>query len=395
MIVPSTSDPIDFRISDLLARHLAGLTNPEEEKALQKWLSDPENRAFFERIQSDEVIAAKIDRYVAEDVDQAFEHFKRRRKQHSRQVRIRRWWVAAAVGIPVALAASLFLPFGPKTSAPDRAISAASTDGLDQPRLTLSGNRQVILTDTNLRIFEENGTIALRDGLVDYSALNEEVMSQDAYNLLEVPASFTYHLILSDGTKVWMNAQSSLRFPVTFGRDERVVEASGEVYFEVQPDADRPFFVQTNGLKVAVTGTSFNVHHYPNEAFAQITLTEGQVQVHVAEKIYALTPGKQLHWDHQRNTLTTRTVNVDEFTSWREGTYIFKSRQLDEVLRVAERWFDVQFVVADESVTSSIYTGILIKDEQLEQFLARLENTSDYTFKREGRLVSVQERRNH
>ena len=145
-------------------------------------------------------------------------------------------------------------------------------------------------------------------------------------------------------------------------------------------------------MKVKVTGTSFNVSQYSYDKFAQVTLVKGSVSVHLDNTEYKLTPGRQLYWNKESGNALVKNVNTAEFTSWKNGVYSFKSRRLDEVLRVAERWYDIEFVFQNDYPRSVIYTGIMLKQDSLEEFLKRLEATSNLSFKRNGSKVNVSTR---
>ncbi len=199
-----------------------------------------------------------------------------------------------------------------------------------------------------------------------------------------------FQFILSDGTKVWMNAASSLRYPVKFAADSRTIYVSGEVYLEVAKDTCRPFSVVTDGMRIEVLGTCFNVRAYPHEQETRITLAEGRVAARVGEKKYTLIPGNQLSLEESSEKINIRSVDVDEVLSWKRGFYVFKKCNLAEVASTLQCWYDVEIVLKGEVAARTTYTGVVNKEETIEVFLARLEKVSDVKYSRVGNVVMIQ-----
>lgn len=383
---------VDFDISICIADFLAGTISVENDVVLKLWLREPENKVLFEKICSKESMRRHVMQYQNEDVNKAFQSFVDKRLKKERQLRIRRWMLAASLILPfITVSYLMWTTYSNPTEIKEHSGLAVVENKKGQPRLTLSNSSQISLSDTTILGQIDGSSIVIGEGEIDYSRVNNEE-GEGIYHKLEIPTACTYHMILSDGTKVWLNAQSYLRYPVKFAKNERIVEVSGEAYFEVNSDVKRPFYVVTDGMKVKVTGTSFNVSQYSYDKFAQVTLVKGSVSVHLDNTEYKLTPGRQLYWNKESGNALVKNVNTAEFTSWKNGVYSFKSRRLDEVLRVAERWYDIEFVFQNDYPRSVIYTGIMLKQDSLEEFLKRLEATSNLSFKRNGSKVNVSTR---
>ena len=176
---------------------------------------------------------------------------------------------------------------------------------------------------------------------------------------------------------------------MAFTGDERVVYAEGEIYLEVAKDREHPFFVMLNGMKVEVLGTSFNVNSYADEDFAEVTLVEGHVATHVGDRSYSLLPGRQLRWDKEDQTVDIKPVNVNDYTAWKNGKYVFKGRNLLEVAKVLQRWYEVKIVFEREESAKFIYTGVIYKEENFDVFVQRLEETSSLSCRKEGDKLYV------
>lgn len=381
------SREINFDTSKLIVKYIAGTLSDSEAIELNKWLEDEKNALLFQKIISEDTMQQKIKAYKEITIDSHFESFVRRRNKQARQQKRRRLMIAAAIVLPVLFAINYYISIQPTARLAKIEKEIVILEG---PTLTLADNSTIALEGVDQGAQNLGGDQINKSGdnTIDYSAA--QVASPDiSYNLLQIPASYQYHLILSDGTKVWLNAVSSLKYPVRFSKNERIVEASGEVYFEVKPDKKRPFLVNVNGVQIEVTGTSFNVNSYANNPYAQFTLVEGKINVHTPKGTIALTPGKQLNWQEKTMTSTIKTIRAEDYITWKDGIYQFKSHKLEEVLNVGERWFGVQFVFKNKSAKSTQYTGVMFKDETIEEFLNRLESTSKLKFTKKGNTVII------
>ena len=223
-----------------------------------------------------------------------------------------------------------------------------------------------------------------------------------AYNTLKTPRGGQYRLTLPDGTQVWMNSASELRYPTSFREANRVVELSGEAYFEVAQNARQPFKVKANGTEVKVLGTHFNVHAYPDEPNTQTTLVEGSIQVSnptsdisksanpnqrsAISKSAILVPGQQAVTT--REDLTTRNANIKQVLSWKNGLFIFEEMKLEEVLREISRWYDIE-VEYRAPVSEEHYGGVINRHSPLPKVLELLQENGIQHFKIEGRKILV------
>lgn len=204
-----------------------------------------------------------------------------------------------------------------------------------------------------------------------------------------------YSLILSDGTRVWLNSESELEYPVLFGEGERVVKLSGEAYFEVAPDTAHPFIVQTNDIRTRVLGTSFNINAYGNEPCVYTTLFTGKVEVtplvDTTRKI-VLTPGKQADWNLQEKRLTVAEADLDYAIAWKEGMFKFSKENIEVVTRQIERWYGVNFIYELANRGEYTFNGYFSKDEMLEAVLDVFTLTGGPVFKIEGNIVYVRDK---
>ena len=366
-----------FDISNLIFRKLAGTCSDEENVELERWVNvSKRNKSLYTRVFSDEVMADKIRQYRNEDVQLAFEEFVRRREQLElrKRQKIRLIRYAAILILPLVVS-MWYLVHEKETEKTFTAQTSENIMGNGFPVLTLSNGEELILAEQNLALKERNGTritMETKNGM-RYSA-SDSVREENVYNILATPAQCDFMFTLADGTKVWLNAQSSLRYPVSFTGKERVVYASGEVYLEVAEDVQHPFYVVLeNDMKIKVLGTSFNVNTYHD---AEVTLVTGRIKAEYknGEKEWVLRPGNQLRMEG--NEATINTVNVNDYITWKDGMYIFKERKLEFIAETIERWYGMKFIFLDEKGKTEVFTGILDKHVGLEVFVHQLSKAS-------------------
>ena len=218
--------------------------------------------------------------------------------------------------------------------------------GTKGARLILGDGKVVEITkDNRFQLAETDGTIIRKDsaGIV-YSPVTFAGDSL-VYNKMETLTGMEYTLALSDGSLVYLNAETSVKYPVVFAENERMVELDGEAYFEVAKDASRPFIVRMNGVDVKVTGTSFNARAYRNEGKVVTTLIEGRVEVNGK----AIVPGEQARYEVGNGDLEVAKVDVEHFVAWKEGYFVFRNERLEDVMRTLARWYKVEYHFMDEA----------------------------------------------
>lgn len=382
-----------FDISDLIFKSLSGRATPEESRRLEAWKGiSAENQALYEWICSREVMRDKIQEYKDCDVQSAFASFVRRRERHRRIVG---WVGRCAVILAFPLALALWYWLG-NDSEPARSVVevAGVWDNVveNRPVLTLSNGRQMVLGDSSLRIDGGNGVQITLDelGAMSYRA-SDSTLDVDVYNTLTTPVQCDFVFTLEDGTRVWLNAASSLRYPVAFKGRERVVHANGEVYFEVAKDENRPFYVCLNdSVRVRVLGTSFNVNSYADEQFTEVTLVEGRVRTYSRDGVYELSPSQQLYIDRERGTSKVRTVDAYDYVAWKDGQYVFKKKPLCLVAKVLQRWYGVEVVFESSAARKAMFTGVINKEESVRLFVKRLNETSSLYCRLEGKVIYIQ-----
>lgn len=314
------------------------------------------------------------------------------REEKNRVFKLR--WLSAAA-IFVALLSGGY--FALRNNKPELTAQKFKNDvlpGSTKATLTLADGRQITLDEEKEGALTREGNVVVRktrDGQLIYDmsgvAGSSKGKSQTAYNIISTPSGGKYMLILEDGTKVWMNSASSLKFPVAFTGDTRNVELTGEAYFEVARNRNKPFFVKGRGLDIKVLGTSFNLNSYASEPAAIATLIEGSVEVSGAGKKVLLKPGNQAGVSGSGISLVPH-ADLEEATAWKNGYFQFRDARLSEIMRQLARWYDVT-VEYDRNLPDEEYTGVISQSVKISKVLEMLEQGGGVEFRIDGRKITV------
>ena len=377
---------ISDKISDILSKEL----DVGSQHVLDSWLAQNEqNKALFNKICSDNTIREKIYNYKNSDAEQAFNDFLKARKQRSnRRIYYRFLSGAAVIAICFGFWALIRIQEQETQNLQVTETEQQLSDmPANKPVLTLGDGTRMNVWGDNLyfKETEKGQKIMLGDSLLSQK---EDSITADSYNTLEVPLRCDFNFTMSDGTRVWINAASTLKYPAKFAADSRTVYASGEIYLEVAKDAGLPFYVVVDGITVKVLGTSFNIRAYADENDTKVTLLEGKIAAQINDKEYTLTPGKQLKRDKTFGETSVRTVDPAEIVSWTRGYYIFKKARLQEVVNTLKNWYGVNIMLSS-GASDIIYTGVVNKEEKLEVFLRRLEEVSNVKCSCNGKFVTI------
>ena len=257
--------------------------------------------------------------------------------------------------------------------------------------LTLANGRQIVLDSASNGALSSQGNIQvlkLDSGLVAYHPSG--IISPGGevqYNTLTTPRGGQYCIMLSDGSKVWMNAQSSLRFPASFSGKERRVVLNGQAYFEIAANDRQPFILEAGNISVQVLGTSFDVMAYPDENNIKTTLVTGAVKVKGQHAQHLLKPGQQAVYSDD-HALIIKTVDVDQITAWKNDLFLFNSTDLETAMRQLARWYNISPVFEDNLRMVSI-TGKMPRSYNLSQVLKVLAFTAGLRYKIEGTKVII------
>jgi len=306
--------------------------------------------------------------------------------------RHKRLWlrIAAAAAVIVLMAAGLFYYQYPKFNQQVSVVQQDIGPGGNKAYLTLSDGKKISLTDAaNGAIARQAGITITKteDGQLIYSIGHNEHTgtTTTVYNTIETPKGGQYRIQLPDGTEVWLNAQSSLRYPTSFKKlEERRVEFSGEGYFQVAKDKAHPFIVKSSGQILKVLGTHFNINSYADEPDTKTTLLEGSVQLN-GQTI--LKPGQQATLPIS-GKISISQIDVDEVVAWKNGKFNFADENIESIMRKLGRWYNLEVSYVGAPPTET-FTASIGRFDNISKILDKLSYTNNVHFKIEGRRVMV------
>ena len=304
---------------------------------------------------------------------------------------------AAAAVILLSLTAGLYFTLYKHDSPERQFLVQDRAPGGQKATLTLANGEVIILDGTATgKIAEEAGTNILNsaDGTIIYSGMSGSVRAAAAQlqNTIATPKGGQYQLVLADGTKVWLNAASSLTYPTTFNLHERKVILAGEAYFEVAKNPDAPFKVVTTNQTVEVLGTHFNVNAYVDEAATTTTLLEGSIRLLTAASKKVLRPGEQAQTNaNNGNISTTSAVDVSNAIAWKNGVFSFENEDLEMIMREISRWYDIK-IIYDGPLPKEKFVGEIPRNSKLSE-VCRILELNNLQFKIEGNQMTVSARK--
>lgn len=371
----------DFYIAGLIAKHISGELTAEENARLSEWRKDsPEHEALFQKICSENQLHRQVQRNRSFDSAKGWKEVEKRiHKSQRLSMRTRLLSYAAVIMLPLVLAGIFTRFISSSLFIEENNIEAqAIQPGSQRATLTLDNGQTIYLDSHSDEMLEQtNGNrVRIDSTLLDYRTAEQqnERSKTPIYNKVETPHGGEYNLLLSDGTKVHLNAMTSFRFPVNFGEGKREVELKGEAFFEVAKTG-QPFTVIVNGMQVEVLGTTFNVSAYPEEEY-QTTLVSGSVKVKSDNgESCTLTPSQQASLMPGANGIEVRTVDTAFYTSWTKGKIYFKDQRLEDIMTILSRWYDMEVVYTDEETKDMLFGCHVDRYEEITPFVHLLEET--------------------
>ena len=385
-----------FQLARIIAASLKGNANDEEQRTLREWLSvSTRNKKIYDEFKDGKRLEQKIVESQQINWKNDYQHFitKRQRTRKNRRMKtIIRY--AAILTLPI-VAAGIFL-----LQKNDRqtivSISEVIKPGEHKAVLITGGGERITLSDSTLSpIQEQNGMIVnVTNNKVSYILPEDSLCTQGSpiFNTLQIPRGGEYFLTLADGTEVWLNAETEIRYPVQFTGDKRVVYLDGEAYFTVAPDKNKPFTVVSTHASVSVLGTQFNFRAYPDEQDVQTTLVSGSVimQSEKYKQQIKLVPGEQGVLEKRSANLTKQEVNTYLYTAWKDGRFAFRDARLEDLFNILARWYDLSVFYQSPEAKDIRFTGDLNKTDDFKSILKIIEQNERVIFTVNQRTVFIQ-----
>lgn len=378
----------------LIVRHLSDELTAEELVELNRWAKqEPANQLFLDRMSDEARLEKEFSLWKNIDPVRAYDKWRIYRNSR-RRIRVIRMTVSS-------VAASLIVFWtvitviksdtsrDGQSSHVSKAVQPVSP-GRNTAILTLSDGRQVLLdsvaeggllTQGNMKLLKQDSVH------ISYEGARRDNSAALVYNVLTTPRSGQYQLTLADGTRVWLNNVSSLRYPTAFQGKDRVVELSGEAYFEVAKSPDQPFFVKTRDAKIEVLGTSFDIASYPDEGGTQTTLLTGSIRMETEKASVRLKPDEQAKVNGAGEMQVLKNVPSEDIVAWKNGFFYFGRTSFEAMMRQFSRWYDVE-VIYEGSAPKMQFEGKLDRTLPLNYLLKFLDKNQIH-FRLEGRKLIV------
>lgn len=395
----------NFEISELIIKFLEKKLTEEELIVLKDWVDESEvHRQLWSRLTNPGYIESNLDFWRRQKTGKYWSSLQKEimGKHELRRMRIRKTikYAAVFIGVVILGLAGWYVVNQDTNATSENVVASRPSDTPAEilprgkvARLILGDGRSVNLTSAaGETIVESDGTKVHNDeNMLQYTAAAKEY-DRKLFNTLVVPRGGEYRITLADGTRVWLNAASSLRYPTKFDKNERRVVLKGEGYFEVAKDVARPFWVEAGNARVRVLGTKFNVSAYNDDSKEKISLEEGSVLVEHDDRAgdkAMLEPGYGAEIDQNKQGIWVHKVNLESVLSWKNAMFVFDDESLGSIMKKLSRWYNVDVKYEDGVDTRFHFTGRIQRYEDISNILHLIEMTNKVRFEISGREVKV------
>lgn len=378
-----------FHLSQLIQKQLNGAITADEEQQIDDWANaSGSNRKFISQIKeakTETKIMQLLDQF---DEEKAYETFLQSvQKEKRRTFKLKYGWIISSAAAILTIGIVIYLWLHRATDIRPNLPNTANLilPGGNKATLILSNGNKIDLTAiSGQRVLNQNGATITNSGSgnITYQAIDTEVNAQE-YNTLVIPVGGVYHATLSDGTQVWLNAGSSLRYPVRFTGGIRKVELSGEAFFQVAHNPKMPFHVRSKNQEVEVLGTSFNINAYAGDE-QKTALVKGSIRISGGADTRLLVPGEVATVKGTKISIVKGDMDVE--TGWKTGMFIFHNSTLRDIMKQLARWYDIE-VDVNTIPAEEIFYGEIKRDAPLSAVLDMISSTSTFKFKMEGRRL--------
>lgn len=386
------------KIENLIIKFLTKETNLHELQQLEMWISNPKNESLFSKyIRINISINRVMFKYNKNDAKaNVISAIRQEKKILNKRLKTNNYLRYAAAAIIVGILATTFyfkndlLDSEPMDEVPIT-VSSIIEPGTDKATLILEDGSVVELekgTSFQTQSISSNGE------QIVYEARRQS-SKKIAYNVLNIPRGGQFYLKLADGTEVWLNSESQLKYPVAFldGKTRKVELVYGEAFFNVSPSTEHQGakfeVVNNNAQKLEVLGTQFNLKAYKDESTIYTTLVEGKVLINTSTVKQILVPGQQSNVNIVNNEISVDIVDVENEISWVKGVFSFKGKPLKDIMKVISRWYDVDIIFETENLESIKFKGTLDKNQAIEEILAIMKSTSIISYEIKDKTIII------
>lgn len=375
---------IDENIASIISKYILGVNTQDETRILNDWLKHAHNKLQFKKFINGKVLVERSEFYEYENIEEKWKEFHNQIGHESGFRKILSY--AAAILLPIGLALGILLYTDGHLEEKEQIVLQS---GLDDKLVLIAedgsyhsiDSKDTLISTSNSTFVIENNTISVKD-----KKLNSDAAVR--YNTLSIPKGQQYELQLSDGTKVWLNSDTKFKYPSKFTQNTRkVILESGEAYFEVEKDKNKPFVLQVHKSQVKVLGTCFNVRSY-DKSSQMVTLVEGSVELNHPHDKVLLKPNQQAYMGNGLSYEVCK-VNATDYIYWKDYIFNYKIESLENILDDLSRTYDVKFFYQNQSCKDKKYTLRLKKSKNIQEVLEVIERLKQVTFDIKGSNIIV------
>ena len=380
---------IEMIDSSIIWKSFQGELTVEEEQLLFDWLEeDQSHRSYFENAKKFFVKGSSFDDKEYNRVD-AWNKINSHIDPPALKGRFGFRLIGVAASLLIAISATVYFIIREELQPQHQPqkIAEIIVPGNSKATLLINGIKTHSFTENLDTSYMTTQSVLKTSGATLEYVSKEENVETIATNTLVTPRGGNFSVILSDGTKVWLNADSKLSYPEVFTGEDRRVTITGEAYFEVAHNAKQPFIVESESHTIEVLGTSFNINAYPEDEFITTTLVEGAVKVGEES---ALEPSQQSKYFKETGEIETANVDVYQFVSWKSDIFYFENRDLDDILQILSRWYDFEYVIEDRGQQGLKFSGGFKKYDSFDSIIKKIELTNEVKFEITNGKVIVQ-----
>lgn len=381
-----------YYISQLISKLIVDELSEEENKKLHDWLEESEeNVLLFQKIKEGKARFQR-DKFVNSlDVKSAWNKVNKEIVPQKKIIKLKEWGLRIAAVLIIGILVSTL--FYVSTKDFDHSIELAEVKiqpGSSKAVLQMHNGEIMQLENVSSdSITEKDGTlISNQNGKLAYTSKKEESL-QTIYNKVVVPIGGEYQLTLADGTKVWLNSDSEIRYPVQFNQEKRKVWIAGEVYFDVAHDKSKPFVVDVKDVEVEVLGTEFNVEAYANMNSVVTTLVDGSVKLRKETESIIIKPNQQASISTNKEKFTVNTVDAKNYSLWKDGIFYFEEASLNTIMAKLERWYGVKVFFMNQTISEKRFSIEVKRYEEIENVLNILSRTDKVHFDIDENIIVV------
>lgn len=381
-----------FEESKLIAKAINGNLSEDEQTKFNHWLNrSEENRSVYARFSSPDFLHKHTANASQIDWEQEYNKFMKRKARARRQRQITKTLRYAAMILLIVLSGfqvSTMLTDNDEQQITENVASIVSGKAI----LMLEDGQEVVLSDSLSSCYEQDGAqLTVSGSKLSYNTEKSAKSKEVIYNTLIIPRTGEFFVTLTDGTQVWLNSESTLRYPVTFSGEKRQVYLEGEAFLKVAPNSKMPFVVISGQSEIEVLGTEFNLRSYNNEPNIFVTLIEGSVNMKssTSHETMLLKPGEQGTVVKINGAISKQEVDPYQYIAWKDGRLAFESAHVEEIISQLARLYDLQIVYADSSVKQISFTCDIRRNATIDSVIKIIESTGLIKLTLNGDVLTI------